>query len=153
MDGRLPLATSKSSPNRPIIFKEFTVMITDIGTRVAQHASPDLKHLPDVLDVHTRIRRFDPARRVTTHGVHRQVRSAVEIEVRLSEPFAIRTLGPVLWIGEEPLSIAESDGGNTYRFFSLEPEHLQAGAPIALSWGERGSPRKMTKFHYRPPVP
>jgi hypothetical protein len=144
---------SRSSPNRPITFEEFTAMVTDTGTRVAQHASPDLQHLPDVLDVQERLRRFDPPRRITTHGIDRQVRSAIEIELRLSEPFAIRALGPVLWIGDVPLSIAESDGGNTYRFFSFEPERLRAGAPVALSWGERGSPRKMTKFQYRSPVP
>jgi hypothetical protein len=128
-------------------------MATDIGARVAQHTSPDLQRLPDVLDVHVRNRRFDPPRRITTHGIDRQVGTAVEIELRLSEPFVIRALGPVLWIGEEPLSIAESDGGTMYRFFSFEPGRLHADAPIALSWGDKDSPRKLTPYRYRPPVP
>ena len=128
-------------------------MVTDTGTRVAQHESPDLQRLPDVLDVQARNRRFDPPRRFTVHGIDRQVRTAVEIEIRLSEPFIIRTLGPVLWIGEEPLSSAESEGGLVYRFFSFEPSRLRANAPIALSWGERDSPRKMTPYHYQLPVP
>jgi hypothetical protein len=127
-------------------------MVTDPGTRVAQPASPDLQSLPDILDVQVRNRRFDPPRRTTTHGIDRQVQSAVEIELRLSKPFIIRTLGPVLWIGEEPLSIAESDGGVIYRFFSFEPDRLRADAPIALSWGDRDSPRKTTPYRYHPPV-
>ena len=128
-------------------------MVTDTGTRVAQYASPDLQRLPDILDVQIRRRRFNPPRRVTARGIDRQVRTAVEIELRLSEPFVIRALGPLLWIGEEPLSIAESDGGPIYRFFSFEPGRLRADAPIALSWGDRGSPRKVTGFRYRSPHP
>jgi hypothetical protein len=128
-------------------------MTADSGTRVAQPASPDLQRLPDVLDVQVRTRRFDPPRRTTSHGVDRQVESAVEIELRLSEPFTIRALGPVLWIGEEPLSSAESDGGVIYRFFSFEPDRLRVEAPIALSWGDRDSPRKVTSYRYRPPTP
>jgi hypothetical protein len=128
-------------------------MATDIGAQVAQHTSPDLSRLPDIIEIHVRNRRFDPPRRVTTHGVDGQVRTAVEIEVRISEPFVIRALGPVLWVGEEPLSIAESDGGTTYRFFCFDPNRLHADAPIGLSWGERDAPRKVTAFRYRLPAP
>jgi hypothetical protein len=73
------------------------------------------------------------------------------MEIEVSEPFAIRALGPVLWIGEEPLSIAESDGNHVYRFFSFTPDALKAGAPISLSWGSPGAPKKNTSHRYEPP--
>jgi hypothetical protein len=104
-----------------------------------------------VLDVRVRRRRFDPPRRVTSQGVDREVRDAIEVEIRVSEPFVIRALGPVLWVGEEPLTIVESNGKDVYRFFSLKPEALRADAPISLAWNSPGSRRKETRYRYIPP--
>jgi len=104
-----------------------------------------------VLDVHFRRRHFDPARRVTSAGVDRQERDAIEIEIHVSEPFQIRALGPVLWVGEEALTSAEGNGKNRYRFFSFKPDALKADAPISLGWNTPGAPRTRTRFQYAPP--
>jgi hypothetical protein len=126
-------------------------MTIDPGEPEPRPKSPDLWHLPDVIDVEIRRRRFDPPRRVTTAGVDREVRLAVEVAVQVSDPFVIRALGPVLWIGDQPLTTAEGDGDVTYRFFSFEPQTLPPGAPISLAWNSVNAPRKETRFRYEPP--
>jgi hypothetical protein len=77
---------------------------------------------------------------------------AVEIEISVSEPFAIRALGPVLWVGDEPLTFGESPSKDVYRFFSFKPEALRAEAPISIAWSADGAPRKDTGRRYRAPV-
>lgn len=81
----------------------------------------------------------------------REFRGAVEIEVELSEPFFIRALGPVLWVGDEPLTITEGHGKETYGFLSFAPERLKDGAPIALSWNTPGARRETTPYRYESP--
>lgn len=107
----------------------------------------DLARLPDILAVRLRRRAFDPPRRVTSKGVDREVTEAIEIEIRVSEPFVIRALGPVLWVGDEPLTVAETDADDVYRFLAFEPKALAPEAPIALSWGIDGS-RKTTPHRF-----
>jgi hypothetical protein len=126
-------------------------MNTDPGEAALPLEAPDLWHLPEVLDVRVRRRRFDPPRRVTTEGVDREVGEAVEVEIRVSEPFGIRALGPVLWVGEVPLTIGERSNDDLYGFFSFEPEALQADAPISLGWNSPGAPRRETHFRYHAP--
>jgi hypothetical protein len=123
------------------------MMNFDSGVPAERRPAPDLWRLPDVLKVTARRRHFDSPRRVTAAGVDRQASDAIEIEIEVSEPFAIRALGPVLWVGDEPLSAAESPGKNIYRFFSFNPDALQPGAPIALSWGSTGTPKKKETRH------
>jgi hypothetical protein len=88
---------------------------------------------------------------VTTDGIDRHLDEAVEIEIRVSEPFVIRALGPVLWVGNEPLTIGESSSEDLYGFFSFEPATLQDDAPISLGWNSAGAPRKETRFRYHSP--
>lgn len=126
-------------------------MNTDAAEPQPQGESPDLWRLPEVLEVRVGLRRFEPPRRVTTKGVDREVRSAVEIEIQVSEPFQIRALAPVLWVGDVPLTMSESDGKNTYRFFALEAKTLIADAPISLSWSSTNAPRMETRYGYTPP--
>jgi len=75
----------------------------------------------------------------------------VEVEIRVSEPFGIRALGSVLWVGEVPLTIGEGSNDDLYGFFSFEPEALQADAPISLGWNSPGAPRRETHFRYHAP--
>jgi hypothetical protein len=112
----------------------------------------DLWRLPEVLELQVRRRRFDPKFRVTTAGVDRYESEAIEVEIKVSEPFTVRALGPVLWIGDEPLTIAESDGEVTYRFFAFRPEALRKDAPISLSWNSPGSLKHETKFRFAMPA-
>ncbi|HMK29714.1 MAG TPA: hypothetical protein VK473_08535 [Terriglobales bacterium] len=111
----------------------------------------DLWRLPEILELRVRRRHFEPAFRVTTEGKDRLVRDAVEVEIRVTEPFPIRGLGPVLWIGDEPLTIAESDGKKTYRFLAFKPNALRADAPISLSWNSPGARRTETRFRFAVP--
>lgn len=126
-------------------------MSTDPGENALPPQTPELWQLPEVLDVRVIHRRFDPPRRVTTEGIDRQVAEAVEIEIRVSEPFGIRALGPVLWVGDEPLVIGERSNEHLYSFFSFEPADLRADARISLGWNSPGAPRKETNFRYRAP--
>jgi hypothetical protein len=126
-------------------------MSVDDGTRTRQPRAADLWRLPEVRDVRIRWRRFEPPRRVTSEGVDRAVKEAIEIELVLSSRFAIRALGPVLWVGDEALALAEGDGENVYRFFTFEPESLRPGAPIALAWNSPGARRHPTEYRYDPP--
>jgi hypothetical protein len=124
----------------------------DTGVPTQHRDTKDIWRLPKVLEVSFHPRHFDPPRRVTTSGVDRQVRDGVEVEIKVSEPFPIRALGPVLWVGDEPLTIAEGAGKNVYRFLSFEPNALKANAPISLGWNSRGSARKDTGFRYSSPA-
>jgi hypothetical protein len=126
-------------------------MATDAGQPVASGDRHDIWRLPEILEVRTAFRRFDPPRRVTRLGVDLFVEEAVEVGVELSEPFEIRALGPALWIGDEPLTIAEGDGPTSYRFLAFEPDALKPGAPIALSWNASDAPRVATKYLFEPP--
>ncbi|MEP6468207.1 MAG: hypothetical protein ABJC24_00390 [Chloroflexota bacterium] len=110
----------------------------------------DLWRLPEILEIRPLRRRLPNPRRLTVRGEDRYIEEAVEIEVTVSEPFAIRALGPTLWVGEEPLTIAELVEPNRYRFLALNPQSLEAGAPIALSWSARNAPRIETKYRYEP---
>ncbi len=125
-------------------------MSIDSGRPLPPRQGPDLWRLPEVLEVHTRRRHFDPPRRMTAAGVDRQIRDAVEVEIRVSEPFEIRGLGPVLWVGDVPLTVAESDG-NVYRFLATEPEALKQDAPISLAWNTAGAKRRETRYRYTSP--
>lgn len=123
-------------------------MNSDTGRPTPRAPQRDIWQLPKVLEVRFRRKRLEPPRRVTSRGVDRMVTAAVEVEIVTSEPFATRALGPVLWVGETPLTVAEGGKKNVYRFFSFEPENLKPGAPVALSWNSSGAPRQETRFRY-----
>lgn len=128
-------------------------MDSDAARPTVQREAPDLWRLPEILEVLIRRRHFDPPKRVTIAGADTQVKEAVEVEVRLSESFQIRALGPVLWVGDEPLTIADSPGERVYRFYGFKPQRLRPDAPITLSWNSPGAPRKETKYRYSTPKP
>ena len=124
----------------------------DAGQPVQERKAPDLWRLPRVLEVRVYRQRFTPPKRVTEKGIDREVHEGVEIEIRVSEPFAIRALGPVLWIGDEPLTVAEGRGKAVYRFLCLTPEALQDGASISLSWNSPSARRERIGYRYTPPA-
>jgi hypothetical protein len=126
-------------------------MDSDAPRPIIQRETPDLQRLPDILEVHIRWRQFDEPRRVTVAGKDTFHKEAVEFEVRLSEPFQIRAAGPVLWVGDEPLSVGDKVSTGVYRFYSFAADKLRANAPIALAWNTAGAERKATKYVYSPP--
>jgi hypothetical protein len=122
-------------------------MANDFGT---PHHSPhvvNLSKLPDVVGLEIRWRRFDQPRRVTKKGIDRMVSEAVEFEVRISEAFPIRALGPALWVGDEALTSADSEG-LTYHFLAFEPDRLKPDAPISLGWSSPSAGRKETRYRF-----
>ena len=126
-------------------------MDSDAPRPIVHRQAPDLQRLPDILEVHIRWRRFDRPRRVTVSGKDTFHEEAMEFELRLSEPFQVRALGPVLWVGDEPLTIADEVSTSVYRFYSFAPDKLRANAPIALAWNSAGAERKATKYVLSPP--
>jgi hypothetical protein len=110
----------------------------------------NLTKLPDVVSLEIRRRHFDRPRRVTKKGIDRFVSDAVEFEVRVSEAFPIRALGPALWVGEEALTSADVEG-LTYHFFAFEPDKLKPDAPISLGWSSPSEPRKETRYRFLMP--
>ena len=125
-------------------------MSTDAGQPLGSSDDRrDIWRLPEVLDVRTVRRRLDQPKRLTIRGEDRYLDDVMEVEVEVSEPFEVRALGPVLWIGDEPLTIAEEAGENRYRFLVPEPAALLEGAPVELSWNTPDAPRSQTKYTYR----
>ena len=126
-------------------------MPADSGTprRFPQHVN--LSKLPDVVSLEIRHRHFDPPRRVTRKGVDHFVKEAIEFEVRLSEAFPIRALGPALWVGDEALTSADADG-LIYHFFAFEPNKLESDARISLGWSSPSEGRKETRYRFAVPA-
>jgi hypothetical protein len=126
-------------------------MDSDAPRPIVQRQAPDLQRLPEILEVHIRWRQFDKPRRVTVAGKDTFHKEAMEFEVRVSEPFQVRALGPVLWVGDEPLTIADEVSTGVYRFYSFAPDRLRPSAPIALAWNSSGAERRATKYTYSVP--
>src|SRR5947208_2146743 len=116
-------------------------MANDSGTPQHLPHFVNLSKLPEVVSLEIRRRHFDRPRRVTKKGIDHFVREAVEFEVRVSEAFPIRALGPALWVGDEALTSAEVEG-LTYHFFAFEPDKLEPDAPISLGWSSPTEVRK-----------
>jgi hypothetical protein len=73
---------------------------------------------------------------------------AVEILVETSAPFPVGAYGPVLYVGDVPLSESERLGERIYRFFGYEPTELEEGAPISVGWfGQDEKGRRTTTGH------
>jgi hypothetical protein len=126
-------------------------MPIDSGTPHHYPHIVDLSKLPDVVSLDIRRRHFERPRRVTRKGVDRFVSDAIEFEVRVSEPFPIRALGPALWVGDEPLTSADVDG-LTYHFFAFEPDRLKPNATISLGWSSPNEARKQTPYQFTMPA-
>jgi hypothetical protein len=124
---------------------------TDAGRPLPDDERQDIWRLPDILEIRTEFRQFDPPRRLTLDGRDTYLEEAIEVEVLLSEPLPIRALGPVLWVGDQPLTIAETDGSTLYRFLAPEPDALTPGATIAFGWNSPASPRLETHYRYEGP--
>ena len=67
-------------------------------------------------------------------------------------PLPARALSPVLFVGEVPLTEGETSQRHFAPFFALDPDRLEAGAPVTLGWpGQPRETRRETGFRYRPP--
>jgi hypothetical protein len=125
-------------------------MNSDPGDRVSR-PSRDIWRLPEILALEIRWRRFKKPRRVTIRGKDHEVDEGLEVVLQLSEPFEVRALGPVLWIGDVPLTNVDGDGKTEYRFLATDPASLRSGDEIALSWSAHGAPRQRSDYRFEPP--
>jgi len=125
-------------------------MANDFGTPHHSQHIVDLSKLPDIVSLKIRQRHFDQPRRVTRKGVDHFVSDAVEFEVRISEAFPVRALGPALWVGNEVLTSADAQG-LTYHFYAFEPDKLKPDAPISLGWSSPSESRKETPYRFAMP--
>jgi hypothetical protein len=111
--------------------------------------------LPEIRELVVALRRFDPPRIFYIGPERRQIREAVEILVRTSVRIPARAVTPVLFVGDVPLATFEPAGPERYRFFGLEPQRLQAGAPISFGYPHQPLEHRVrTGFTFRlePPL-
>lgn len=123
-------------------------MSSDPGTRLPEAPRPDFT-LPKVLDIQILATKFKAPQ-------HRNFPSAlpsgeaVEFIVKTDGPIPGRALGPVLYVGETPVTEVNEIGPNTYRFIAPASAGLKQEAPINLSWsGQRPADVKSATFRFR----
>jgi hypothetical protein len=126
-------------------------MSIDSGGRVKAPKPLDLWRLPEITDITIYRIRFKRPRRFTILGKDRVISETIAFTIFTSEPFVIRALGPVLFVGDTALTVAEGEGDRRYRFLAPEPQRLKTGSPIFLAWNTSDPPRKATRFKYEPP--
>ena len=126
-------------------------MTTDPGEFERPGRGPGFE-LPDVVSVRIRrVRHERPARRNFRSALP-AVDNAVEVLVETTAPIPIRALGPVLWVGDTPLTEATADDETHYRFLGLQPHRLTANAPLRLGWsGQPPADSRATRFTFTEP--
>lgn len=82
-------------------------------------------------------------------SVYARYNEAIEFMVQVDEPFPVRALSPVLFVGDTPVTEGEMVDQNVYRFLAFELKKLEQGAPISLGWpGQPAKVRQQTQFRY-----
>ena len=111
----------------------------------------DLRQLPDVLNVEvTRVHYATPLVRFTGPNDTVEYDQAVELLVTTSEPFPIRAIPPILYIGEQPVGDWEQVDATRYRFYAFRSEELRDGTPICLGWPDDPDTAKDTGYRFQP---
>jgi hypothetical protein len=108
-------------------------MTSDPGRREPRGRRPDLS-LPRVRSVSARATSFTPPARRNFESRLPALDSTVEFAVETEAPLPVRALGPVLYVGDTPVSHVIVDDETHYRFVALQPQELREGAPITLAW-------------------
>lgn len=111
-------------------------MSSDSGELEPRPAQPDLR-LPEIRQVRAEPSTFKPTRRNFKSDLPASD-DAVDVIVETAAPIPIRDLGPVLYVGDVPLTEVTQETANIYRFVARNRNDLQNGAPISLGW--TGSP-------------
>jgi len=126
-------------------------MADDPGRREPRGPRPDFR-LPAVLGVEVRRVRLEPP-------AHRNFESrlpardaTVEIVVETDGPLPVRDLGPVLYVGDVPVTEVSALDERHYRFVALHPDDLRAGEPVTLGWAGRPDGRIETDVRFEPPT-
>lgn len=123
-------------------------MTSDAGEREAGHPSPDLWHIPEILEMEIK-RVHYPKPRIRAIGPKlAEASDAVEVLMRTSDEFPVRALSPALYIGGVPVTDSEQIEKDLYRFFIYDYDQLKSGAPINVGWTGFPEQAVRTKFRY-----
>jgi hypothetical protein len=126
-------------------------MTTDPGQAERPDRGPGFE-LPDVVSISIRRIRYERPVRRNVRSALPTTDNAVEVMVETSAPIPVRALGPVLWVGETPLTEATADDETHYRFLGLEPHRLTLDAPLRLGWsGQPSTDSRATRFTFNEP--
>lgn len=125
-------------------------MTDDPGRREPRGPRPTFR-LPHVTHVEVRRAHVEPP-------PHRNFPSllpaldTVEILVETDGPVPVRDVGPVLFVGDVPVTEVTADDERHYRFLALRPDELRAGAPMVLGWAGQTSDRVDTRARFAMPA-
>ncbi|MFF2623726.1 hypothetical protein [Oerskovia jenensis] len=107
-------------------------MTSDPGAR-ERRRRPRLD-LPAVVSVEARPVAFEPPRRRNFSSQLPALESTVEFLVETEAPLPVRALGPVVYVGDTPVTEVYVEDDTHYRFVALRPDELREGQPITLGW-------------------
>lgn len=108
-------------------------MTSDQGEREHSRRRPELT-LPRVLGVRARQASFEPPSHRNFDSALPRLEDTVEFVVETEGPIPVRALGPVLWVGDSPVTEVRSEDETHCVFVSLRPEELAEGASITFGW-------------------
>jgi len=126
-------------------------MTADRDVHLAESEQKDLWTLPEIESLSIeRVGYRDPRRHVGS-GKVTELSQGIEITVRTTGEIAIRALSPALHVGKAEVAENEQLNATSYRFFVLDEEALEDGAPITLGWVGHPPTERRSKFRYERP--
>lgn len=125
-------------------------MADDPGRREPRGPRP-LFRLPRVLGVEVRRARHDAPVHRNFESTLPTLEDTVEFHVETDGPIPVRDSGPVLYVGDVPVTEVSSTDGRHYRFIALRPDDLRAGDPVTLGWAGQTSERVDLGMRFAPP--
>lgn len=125
-------------------------MADDPGRREPRRPRPDLR-MPTVRGVEVRRTRLEPPAHRNFDSALPALESTVEIVVETDRPIPVRALGPVLYVGDVPVTEVTAVDEHHYRFVALRPDDLRAGEPVTLGWAGQPGERVDTHVRFAPP--
>jgi hypothetical protein len=104
--------------------------------------------LPTVTNVQVRRARAEPSVRRNFESALPSADEVIEIILETSEPIPIRALGPVLYVGETPVTEVTPIDETHYRFTSFEPGQLREGSELSIGWSGQAAERRALGARY-----
>ena len=124
-------------------------MSSDTGERLPDPPRADFS-MPKVIDIQIRATKFEASRLRNFTSSLSSSDDAAEFVVKTDGPIPIRALGPVLYVGETPVTEVTEVGPNTYRFVAPARRELKRDTPIHLGWtGQPITESERTAFRYQ----
>jgi hypothetical protein len=125
----------------------FTVQ-SDSSSRLPKPPHHGLWTLPKILRVKISRVRYPNPRKHVVSGRIVEMADGIEIQIETDGEIPVRALSPALNVGGIELSESEQIDDRTYRFFVLDEQSIEDGAPIALGWVGVPSKPARSKFRY-----